>query len=115
VFIASKRQGTIPSTLSQKLEKGKKQVKVEEEDHEIEKEFEIIQVDSDEENEEIISNLLLQEKNAQIIDLEENLDRARNVIHFYEMENKKMSAQQAIYEATTIKAQRETQRAQVRL
>ena len=42
VFAASKRQGTMPSTLAQPLDKGKQKVKEEEEDHEVEREFEII-------------------------------------------------------------------------
>ena len=42
VFVASKRQGTMPSTSAQKIDKGKKKVKEEEEDHEVESEFEII-------------------------------------------------------------------------
>ena len=42
VFVASERQGTMPSTLAQPLDKGKKNIYEEEEDHEVEREFEII-------------------------------------------------------------------------
>lgn len=47
VFSASKRQGTMPSSSTQRLDKGKQKVKEEEEYHEVEKEFEIIHVNSD--------------------------------------------------------------------
>ena len=79
------------------MEKGEKQVKVEEEDPEVEREFELIHIDSDEENETRISNSLLQDKNAQIKDLEADLEISKNAIHFYQIQNKKMSTQQAIY------------------
>lgn len=92
VFSASKGQGTMPSTSTQKIDKGKQNVKVEEEDPEIEREFELIHIDSDEENETIISNSLLQKNNAQIKDLEAELEREKDAIHFYQMENKQMSA-----------------------
>ena len=69
-FSASKRQGTLPYTSAQPLERGKKKVKEEEEDHEKEREFELIHIDSDDENETRISSSLLQDRNAQIKDLE---------------------------------------------
>ena len=74
------------------MEKGKQQVKVEEENPEIEGEFELIHIDSDEEVETRISNSLLQDKNAQIKDLAVELESAKDSIHFYQIENKQMSA-----------------------
>ena len=52
------------------IDKGKQQVKEEEDNHEEEREFELIHIDSDEENEAIIANSLLQDMNAEINDLE---------------------------------------------
>ena len=77
-------------------------MKEEEEDHEKEREFEIIHINSDDENETRISNSLLQDRNAQIKDLEAKLERAKDFIHFYKMQNKIMSAQQAIHETRTL-------------
>ena len=54
---------------------------------------------------------MLQSKNAQIKDLEANLARARNFIHFYEMENKQIGAQNVVYDDREIRAQKEAQRA----
>ena len=50
VFDASKGQGAMPSSSNQKIEKGKQKVKEEEENHEEEREFELIQIYSDEGN-----------------------------------------------------------------
>lgn len=107
MFFSSKMQGTMPSTSAQPLDKGKQNVKEEEEDHEVEREFEIIQVDSDEDNEAKISNFLIQNKNAQIEDLQEHLDRAKSVNDALEMENRQLGAQIAIYEARAIRAWKE--------
>ena len=46
----------------------------EEEDHEEERELELIHIDSEDENETRISNSLLQDRNAQIKDLEAKLE-----------------------------------------
>lgn len=105
----------MPSTSTLQIDKAKQQVKEEEEDHEVEREFELIHIDSDEENETIILTFLLQNKNAQKEDLEVELESAKYAIHFYQIKTKKMSAQQAIYEARAIKARREAQRAQTKL
>ena len=88
MFAASKGQGAMPLSSTQKIEKGKQKVKEEEEDHEEEREFELIHIDSDEENETRISNSLLQGKNAQIKDLEDELEMSKYVIHFFQMQNK---------------------------
>ena len=68
-------------------------MKEEEEYHEKEREFDLTHIDSDDENETRISKSLLQGRNAQIKDLEAELEREKYVIHFYQMQNKKMSAQ----------------------
>ena len=70
------------------IDKGKKQVKEEEENHEEEREFELIHIDSDEENETRIAKSLLQDRNAQIKDLEVELERSKYVIDFLQMQNK---------------------------
>ena len=106
MFSASKRQGTFPSTSTQPLDKGKQKVKEEEEDHEKEREFELLHIDSDDENETRISNSLLQDRNAQIKDLETKLESAKDVIHFYQIKNKQMSVQQAIHETRTLRYQK---------
>ena len=59
--------------------------------------------------------MLLQNKNAQIEDLQANLDRAKCVNNVLEMENKQLGAQNAIYEARAIRARKEAQIAQVKL
>ena len=115
MFAASKGQGSMSSSSTRMIEKGKEQVKEEEYNHEEEREFELIHIDNDEENETRIANSLLQDRNAQIRDLEVELERAKDVIHILQMQNKKMSGQQAIYEARALKYQKEAQRAQVNL
>ena len=77
MFVASKGKGAMLSSSTQNIDKGKKKVKEEEEDHEEEREFELIHIDSDEKNEARISNSLLQDKNAQIKDLEAELERQK--------------------------------------
>ena len=56
----------------------------------MEREFEIIQVDLNEENEERISNLLIQNKNALIEDLQANMYRAKSVNDALDLENRKL-------------------------
>ena len=64
MFDASKRQGAMPSSLFQMKDKGKQQMKEEEDNHEEEREFELIHINSDEENETRIVNSPLQDRNA---------------------------------------------------
>ena len=59
--------------------------------------------------------MLLKGKEAQIKDLQANLARARNAIHYYEIENKQLEAQKAIYEVRAIRARKEAERTKVRL
>ena len=59
--------------------------------------------------------MLLKNKDAQIKDSQANLARARNVIHYYEIENKQLEAQKAIYEVRAIRARKEAERTKVRL
>ena len=58
---------------------------------------------------------LLQNKNSQIEDLKANLDRAKSVNSVLEMENRQLGAKNAIYEARAIRAQKEAQKAEVKL
>ena len=69
-------------------DKGKQQLKKEEDNHEEEREFELIHIDNDEENETRIMNSLLQDQNAQIKDLEAKLERSKDLIHFLQVQNK---------------------------
>ena len=79
------------SSSTQMKYKAKQQVKEEEDNHEEEREFELIHIYSDEENETRIVNSLLQDQNAQIKDLEVELERSKDLIRFLQMQNKKMS------------------------
>ena len=107
----------MPSTSTKQLDKGKEKVMDEEEEdeHETEQEFELIHVDRNDENEARISSMLLKGKYAQIKDLQANLARAGNAIHYYEVENKQLEAQKAIYEVREIRAWKEVERTKVRL
>ena len=64
MFATSKGKAAMPSSSAQMIDKGKQQVKEEEDNHEEEREFELIHIDSDEENETRIENSLLQDRNA---------------------------------------------------
>ena len=77
----------------------------------MERDFEIIQVESDEENEARITNMLLQDRNAQIKDLQAHLDRAKSVNDALDLENMQLGAQIEIYEARVLKARKEAQKA----
>ena len=59
-------EGTLPSTSTKRLEKGKEKVIVEEEEdkHETEQEFQIIHLDGENEDEEGITSMLLKSKDA---------------------------------------------------
>ena len=103
----------MPSSSTQIIDKGKQQVKEEENNHEEEREFELIHIDSDDENETRIVNSLLQDRNAQIKDLEVELERSKDLIHFLQMQIKQVSGQLAIYEARALKYRKEDQRSQV--
>ena len=58
--------------------------------------------------------MLLQSKDAQIMDLKSNLGRSNNVIHYFEVENKKLEAQKEIYEIRAIRAQKEAAKAKAK-
>ena len=105
------------STSAKKIEKGKEKViKEEEEDqHETEWEFEIIHVDSDDENKARISRMLLKSKDDQIKYLQTNLARARNVIHYYETKNKQLEAQKEIYEVRAIRERKEASKSKMNI
>ena len=62
-------------------------------------------VDSDEESEVRISNSLFQDKIAQLKDLEAELEMEKGVIHFYQMENKRVPNGPSM-NARTLKARR---------
>ena len=104
-----KRKSTRRATQS----KGKDK---EESSHEQEREFDIIQIQSDDSDNEarILQNLLIHREN-QIDDLRTDLDRARNFNHFLQVQNKQMSVHMAVYETRAIRYKREASKAQMRL
>ena len=97
------------------MDKRKQKVNKENEDYEVERDFEIIQVHSDEENEEIITNMLLQDRNAQIKDLLAHLERAKSINDALDLENRQLGAQMEIYEARALKAWKEAKKAQIKI
>ena len=107
----------MPSTSTKQLDKGKEKVIDEEEEdkHETEQEFQLIHLDSDDENEERITRMLIKRKDAQIRYLQANLGRVRNVINFLEVENKQLEIEKAIYEIKAIRAQKEARKAKEKL
>lgn len=112
MFSSLKRQGAVPSTSTKQLDKGKEKVidEGEEDKHETEQELKLIHVEIDNENEARISTMLLKRKDAQIKDLQANLGRDRNVIHYFEVENKQLEAHKVIYEIMAIRARKRLQR-----
>lgn len=64
MFVASKGQGAMPFSSNQMIEKGKQQMKEEVDNHEEEREFELIHIDDDDENETRLANSLLQDRNS---------------------------------------------------
>ena len=71
MFVPQIVEGALPSTSKNQLDKCKEKFIVEEKEkkHETEQEFLLIHLDSDDENEERITNMLLKSKDAQIRDL----------------------------------------------
>ena len=63
----------------------------------------------------MITRMLLKSKYAQIKDLQTNLGRAKNVIHYFEVENKQLEAQKAMYEIRDIRAQKEARKSKLKL
>ena len=57
----------------------------------------------------------MKNREGQDKDLETDLERSKDLIHFLQMQNSQMSEQMAIYEARAIKYKREAQKAQVKL
>ena len=90
VFASLGMKGAMPSSSAKQVDKGKGKVTepitIEEEDkHETEQEFQLI--DLDDEDEVRITNALIRDKDANISELQANIGRARNVINFLELEN----------------------------
>ena len=80
-----------------------------------EQEFKLIHLDSDDENEQRINSMLLKRKYAHIRDPQTNLGRDKNVIHSFEVENKKLEVEKAIYETRAIRAWKEAANAKAKL
>ena len=96
VFAASKRQGAMPSTSKNKLEKGKEKVTVGDKKgkHQTKQECQFIDLDSENEDEERITSILLQSKDAAIRDLQRKLGMAKYIIKYYKDENKQLKKTQ---------------------
>ena len=100
-----KRKSTRKST--QGKGKGKEEIS-----HEPEKEFDIIQIQSDDSNNEahILENLLIH-RESQIDALRDNLHRGRNFNQFLQVQNKQMSVHMAVYETRAIRYKNEASKA----
>ena len=59
--------------------------------------------------------MLLKSKDAQIRDLQENIGRDKNVIHFLEVENKQLETEKAMCEIKDIKARKEARRTNTKI
>ena len=114
--------GAMYSTSSKQKDKGKQNlietetqpdVKHDESLHETEHEFELVDLGDDDDNQ--IINMTIKGKDAKIIDLQTNLDRAKYVINFIEQENKQLKTKQVIDEVKYFIAQREAQKAKFML
>ena len=91
VFSASKRQGTLPSTLAQRLDKGKEKTKKDKKfkgGKKTTQKPQFIDLDSDNEDEEVAARLLLQSKDAQIREWERDFEMAKHIIQYYKDEHK---------------------------
>ena len=88
----------------------------EESSHEQEREFNIIQIQSDDSDNEarILENLLIH-RESQIDALKADLHRARNFNQFLQVQNKQMSVHMVVYVTRAIKYKKEASKAQVRL
>ena len=110
----------MPSTSTKQLDKGKEKVEEQviiekEDDHETEQEFQLIYIENDDENEVRISSMLIKNKYAQIKYLQANLGRARIFLHYYEVENKQLEVENAIYEIRAIRAKKEAKKTKEKL
>ena len=83
VFVASKRQGADFSQAIQTIDKGKIKLRRSKRLRKTTQGPEFIDLDSDEQDEEMTTKMLLLEKDAQIKEWEEDFERARNIIRYY--------------------------------
>ena len=85
-----KTQGAMPSTSKKKLEKGKEKVIVGDKKgkHQTKQEHQLIDLDSENEDEERATSILLQSNDAEIIYLQRNLGMEKYIIGYYKDENK---------------------------
>ena len=114
MFAASKRQGAIFSPAIKPLDKGKEKMNEDiQHQHDEEREFELIHVDSEEE--EKISSLFIQNKNAQIRDLQADLERAKYKYDVLDREIRQRSAHMEIYEVRALRVRRQAIKAEVKL
>ena len=87
----------------------------EESNHEKKRDFDIIQIQSDDsDNEARILESLLINREKQIDALRVDLERSRNFNHFLQTQNKQ-SVHMAVYETRAIKYKKEASKAQVKL
>ena len=102
---ALRRRGKLPKKSIIELPKRKRTKKSiqgkgkekEESSHEKEREFDIIQIDSDDgDNEARILEALLQNKEAQIHDLQADLERFKDLIHVLQMQNKQIDRKSVV-------------------
>lgn len=72
-------------------------------------------INLDDEDEIRIKNALIRGKDANIIELQANLGRAKNVIYFLELDNQQLKTKQTISEVRAIRAQKEARKAKALL
>ena len=91
---------------TKKATQGKGKEKVES-SHEKERDFDIIEINSDDsDNEARILEYLLLNREEQIHDLRVDLERSKNLIHFMQTQNKQMNVHMEVYETRDIKYQK---------
>ena len=91
VFVAFKGQGTMPSSSAQRLDKGKEKLKGDNKGKggkQTTQKPQFIDLDSDNEDEEVATRLLLQSKDAQIREWERDFEMAQHIIQYYKDEHK---------------------------
>ena len=119
-------EGALPSTSKKQaqvelLRKGKEKVQEEDLGDEEERDFDLIEheepqqhythhgvgiIDLEAKDEKTIKDIIIQEREAQVQDFEEKLERAKYVITYLEQENKQLSDKQVLMELEMLKIKR---------
>ena len=93
----------------QQLHKGKEKMLEQSLDDEEEREFDVVEIiDIEAQDEETIKDIIIQEREAQVQALADNLERAKYVITYLEQENKQLSDKQVLMELEMVKMKRQS-------